>query len=133
MSDKLRVLIGKVGLDGHDLGAKFVSRLLMNAGIEVIYTGLGQTAEQVVAAAIQEDVRIIGLSCYGGNHKEVAARVIQKLKERKASIPLIFGGLIPSMDIQDLKKMGVAGVFPEGTPPGKIVEFVNQFQKKEVG
>ena len=130
MSEKLKVLIAKCGLDGHDLGAKFIARLLMDAGVEVVYTGLRQSAEQVAVAAIQEDVHMIGLSSYAGNHKETSARLIRNLRERDSSIPVIIGGLIPRIDIEELKKIGVVEVFPEDIPPREIVGFIDQFRRE---
>src|SRR5579859_6803952 len=106
-----RVLIGKPGLDGHDRGAKVIARALRDAGMEVIYTGLRQTPEQIVNAAVQEDVDVVGLSILSGAHLAISARVLELLNARGASdIPLLLGGIIPTQDIAELKRMGVAQV-----------------------
>ena len=111
-----RVLIGKVGLDGHDRGAKYVAHILRDAGYEVIYTGIRRTPKQIVETAIQEDVAVIGLSLLSGAHKRLLQQVMDLLKERDASdIVVIAGGSIPSADIPDLKAMGIAEVFTPGT------------------
>lgn len=121
----IRVLIGKVGLDGHDRGVKLIARALRDAGMEVIYTGLHQTPEQVVNTAIQEDVDAIGLSILSGAHKTLFARVIELLKERGAEdIALFGGGIIPDDDLPKLKAAGVRALFRPGAPMGDIVDFV---------
>src|SRR5437879_3012228 len=115
MSSKIRVVIAKPGLDGHDRGAKVIARALRDSGMEVIYTGLRQTPEQIVTAAIQEDVDVIGLSILSGAHLAISQRILDLLRERGASdIPLLVGGIIPTQDIAELKKMGVAEVFLPG-------------------
>ncbi len=120
-----RVLIGSIGLDGHELGALIVSRALQNAGIEVVYLGLNLTPEEVVEAAIQEDVDIIGISSMSGIHIEALSDLIRLLKEKGVdNIPVITGGIIPLEDIPILKKIGVKGVFPAGTPTEKIINFI---------
>jgi methylmalonyl-CoA mutase C-terminal domain/subunit len=112
---KIRVLIAKPGLDGHDRGAKVVARALRDAGMEVVYTGLRQSPEQIVAAAAQEDVDAIGLSILSGAHLLICQRVIELLKERKMTdVKLFLGGIIPAQDIADLKAIGVADVFLPG-------------------
>ena len=122
---RLRVLIGSIGLDGHELGALIVSRALQNAGIEVVYLGLNLTPEEVVEAAIQEDVDIIGISSMSGIHIEALSDLIRLLKEKGVdNIPVITGGIIPLEDIPILKKIGVKGVFPAGTPTEKIINFI---------
>jgi len=122
---RLRVLIGSIGLDGHELGALIVSRALQNAGIEVVYLGLNLTPEEVVEAAIQEDVDIIGISSMSGIHIEALSDLIRLLKEKGVdNIPVITGGIIPPEDIPILKKIGVKGVFPAGTPTEKIINFI---------
>jgi methylmalonyl-CoA mutase C-terminal domain/subunit len=122
---KIRVLIAKPGLDGHDRGAKVVARALRDAGMEVIYTGLRQTPEQVVAAAIQEDVDAIGLSILSGAHKVLVPEIMRLLKAEGAeSIVVFVGGIIPEQDIAGLKGIGVRDVFLPGTPTSKAVEAI---------
>jgi isobutyryl-CoA mutase small subunit len=122
----IRVIIAKPGLDGHDRGAKVVARALRDAGIEVIYTGLHQTAEQIVAAAIQEDADAIGLSILSGAHMTQFARVLELLAERGASDIVVFGGgIVPAADIAELERMGVARIFTPGAPTQEIVDWVN--------
>ena len=122
---KIRVLIAKPGLDGHDRGAKVVARALRDAGMEVIYTGLRQTPEQIVAAAIQEDVDAIGLSILSGAHNVLFPEILKKLKEEGAGvIPVFAGGIIPDQDIQKLREMGVRDIFPPGTSTAKAVEAI---------
>lgn len=125
MSAPIRVLVAKPGLDGHDRGAKVVARALRDAGIEVIYTGLHQTPAQIVDAAVQEDVDIIGLSVLSGAHLTLFAEVIEQLEARDASDILVFGGgIIPDDDIPALEAMGVARIFTPGTPTQSIVDWV---------
>ncbi|WP_447974430.1 cobalamin B12-binding domain-containing protein [Nitrospira sp. Kam-Ns4a] len=124
-SKPIRVLLGKVGLDGHDRGIKLVARALRDAGIEVIYTGLHQTPEQVVSTAIQEDVQAIGLSLLSGAHNYLLPRVIELLEEQGAEDIAVFGGgIIPDEDIPRLKAAGVRAIFRPGTPMSEIVDFV---------
>lgn len=127
MSDSpVRVVVAKPGLDGHDRGAKVVARALRDAGMEVIYTGLHQTPEQIVEAAIQEDADVVGLSVLSGAHLTLFARVVELLKERDASDILVFGGgIIPDDDIPRLEALGVAKVFTPGATTTEIVEWVN--------
>jgi methylmalonyl-CoA mutase, C-terminal domain len=121
----IRVIIAKPGLDGHDRGAKVVARALRDAGIEVIYTGLHQSAEQIVAAAIQEDADAIGLSILSGAHMTQFARVLELLAERGASDIVVFGGgIVPDADIAELERMGVARIFTPGAPTQEIVDWV---------
>ena len=121
----IRVLIGKVGLDGHDRGVKLIARALRDAGTEVIYTGLHQTPEQVVSTAIQEDVDAIGLSILSGAHNTLFRRVLEQLKEQGAGDIVLFGGgIIPDEDILALKTAGVKALFGPGTPMNEIVDFV---------
>ena len=121
----MRILIGKVGLDGHDRGVKLIARALRDAGMEVIYTGLHQTPEQVVSTAIQEDVDAIGLSILSGAHNTLFRRVLELLKERNAEdITLFGGGIIPDEDVLTLKRAGVKALFRPGAPLHEIVEFV---------
>jgi methylmalonyl-CoA mutase C-terminal domain/subunit len=121
----IRVVIAKPGLDGHDRGAKVVARALRDAGMEVIYTGLHQTPEQVVETAIQEDAQAIGLSILSGAHMTLFRRVVELLRERDAADVVLFGGgIIPDDDIAPLKELGVAEVFTPGTPTATIVQWV---------
>ena len=122
---KIRVLVAKPGLDGHDRGAKVVARALRDAGMEVIYTGLRQTPEQIVNAALQEDVDAIGLSILSGAHMHLFPRIIKLLQEKKIDDVLLFaGGIIPDRDTSELKKLGVSGIFPPGSSLQEIVDFV---------
>jgi len=132
MDKKIRVLIGKPGLDGHDRGAKVVAAALRDAGMEVIYTGLHQTCEAIVEAAIQEDVDVIGLSILSGAHMTIFPKILKLLKEKKADIPVIGGGIIPQDDIVKLEKMGVKKLFGPGTPTSEIVKWINNNVKEEV-
>jgi len=123
---KIRILVAKPGLDGHDRGAKVVARAFRDAGFEVIYTGLRQTAEQIVSAAVQEDVDVIAMSLLSGAHGTLMPRVINMLKEQKAGDKLVIGGgVIPEDDIPALLEVGVAAVFTPGTPLKTIIDFVN--------
>ena len=126
-NQKIRVLIAKVGLDGHDRGAKIVARSLMDAGMEVIYTGLRQTAEQIATAAAQEDVDVIGLSFLSGDHMVLVPKVMQAFREKGlGNIMVIAGGIILKHQIPQLKKMGVQEVFLPGTPPAEIVRYIQK-------
>ncbi|MCX4764454.1 cobalamin B12-binding domain-containing protein [Streptomyces sp. NBC_01275] len=121
----IRVVVAKPGLDGHDRGAKVIARALRDAGMEVIYTGLHQTPEQIVGTAIQEDADAIGLSILSGAHNTLFAAVIELLKERDAADILVFGGgIIPEADIAPLKEIGVAEIFTPGATTASIVEWV---------
>jgi methylmalonyl-CoA mutase, C-terminal domain len=123
----LRLLIGKVGLDGHDRGAKIIARALRDAGYEVIYTGLHQTPEQVVATAIQEDVDAIGLSILSGAHNTLFPKVVRLLAEKGASDVLVFGGgIVPDEDIPGLLQNGVARIFTPGTATTDVVRFLKE-------
>jgi methylmalonyl-CoA mutase C-terminal domain/subunit len=123
---KLRVLVAKPGLDGHDRGVKIIARGFRDAGFEVVYTGLHQTPEQIVNAAIQEDVDLIGLSCLSGAHMYLFSEVVRQLKEKGAGdIPVIGGGIIPAEDISRLKEAGIKEVFLPGAPVHEIVKWVN--------
>jgi methylmalonyl-CoA mutase C-terminal domain/subunit len=127
MKRKIRVLIAKPGLDGHDRGAKIVARALRDAGMEVIYTGLHQTPAMIVEAAIQEDVDVIGLSLLSGAHMTLFVDVASLLKEKGLDdVLLLGGGIIPEEDIPKLREKGIAGVFGPGTPVEEIVEFVKK-------
>jgi len=128
---KIRVLVAKVGLDGHDRGAKVVARALRDAGMEVIYTGLHQTPEQIVETAIQEDVNVIGLSLLSGAHMTLFTDVAKLLKKKGLSdILLIGGGIIPGEDKEELKQAGIAEIFGPGTSTDEIVDFIIQNVKK---
>jgi methylmalonyl-CoA mutase C-terminal domain/subunit len=121
----IRVIVAKAGLDGHDRGAKVVARALRDAGVEVIYTGLHQTPEQIVSAAIQEDVDAVGLSILSGAHMTLFARVLELLRENNAADIVVFGGgIIPDADIAALNGMGVAKIFTPGASTTEIVEWV---------
>lgn len=122
---RIRVLVAKPGLDGHDRGAKVIARALRDAGMEVIYTGLRQTPEMIVNAALQEDVQVIGLSILSGAHNAIIPRVMDLLSEKKMTdVVVIVGGIIPDDDADQLKKLGVAAVFQPGAPLEGIVEFI---------
>ena len=131
MEQKIRVLVAKPGLDGHDRGAKIVARALRDAGMEVVYTGLHQTAEMIVETAIQEDVNVIGLSLLSGAHMTLFMDVTKLLKEKGLDDVLVIGGgIIPEQDIPKLKKVGVSGVFGPGTHCDDIVDFIRKNVKK---
>ncbi|MFN3477396.1 MAG: cobalamin B12-binding domain-containing protein [Candidatus Methylomirabilales bacterium] len=128
---KIRVLIAKPGLDGHDRGAKVVARALRDAGMEVIYTGLRQTPEMVASAAIQEDVDVVGLSCLSGAHMYLFPRVVELLRERGAGDIVVFGGgIIPDEDIPKLKEAGIAEIFTPGASLKEIVEWVKTHARR---
>lgn len=122
---RIRVLVAKPGLDGHDRGAKIIARALRDAGMEVIYTGLRQTPEQIVNAALQEDVDAVGLSILSGAHMHLFPRIMELMREKKLDDVLVFaGGIIPDSDIAELKKCGIADIFPPGSSLDEIVSFV---------
>jgi methylmalonyl-CoA mutase C-terminal domain/subunit len=124
---KIRVLVAKPGLDGHDRGAKVIARALRDAGMEVIYTGLRQTPEMIVNAALQEDVDVIGLSILSGAHNAIVPRVTELLRSNKMEdVLLVLGGTIPEQDVAALKKAGVAAIFGPGTAMDQIVEFIRK-------
>ena len=123
---KIRVVIAKPGLDGHDRGAKVIARALRDAGMEVIYTGLRQTPEQIVGAALQEDADVIGLSILSGAHMHICPRVMELLRERGLSdVLVVVGGIIPDVDLPRLREMGIQGIFLPGTPMQEIITFIN--------
>lgn len=125
MQDRIRVLVAKPGLDGHDRGAKVIARALRDAGMEVIYTGLRQTPEMIVNAALQEDVQVIGLSILSGAHNAIVPRIIDLLREKNMDdVIVIVGGIIPDDDAAHLKTNGVAAVFQPGASLEEIVEFI---------
>lgn len=122
---KIRVLIAKPGLDGHDRGAKIVARALRDAGMEVIYTGLRQTPEMIASAAAQEDVDVIGLSILSGAHNTLCPRLLELLREKgMQDVTVLVGGIIPEADIAALKQAGIAAIFLPGTPTQEIVDFI---------
>ncbi len=122
---KIRVLIAKPGLDGHDRGAKIIARALRDAGMEVIYTGLRQTPEMIAAAAEQEDVDVIGLSILSGAHNTICSNLMALLHKKKMDdVTVLVGGIIPEADIPGLRQSGIAGIFPPGTSTQEIVDFV---------
>jgi len=127
MSKKIRVIIAKPGLDGHDRGAKVVARALRDAGMEVIYTGIRQTPEKIVTAAVQEDVDVVGLSCLSGAHMVLFPKVAEGMKARgRADVLLFGGGIIPVEDIPALKEAGFAEIFLPGTDTHDVVNFINE-------
>ena len=127
---RIRVLVAKPGLDGHDRGAKVVARALRDAGFEVIYTGLRQTPEQIVAAAEQEDVNVVALSLLSGAHNTLFPKIVEMLKEKgMGDVLVVGGGVIPDADIPGHKDAGVAAVFTPGTPTGDAIEFIKAHVK----
>jgi len=126
LSQKIRVVIAKPGLDGHDRGANVIARALRDAGMEVIYTGLRQTPEQIVGAALQEDADVIGLSILSGAHMHICPRVMELLKEKGLTdVLVVIGGIIPDVDIPKLQEIGIRGIFLPGSPMQQIVDFIN--------
>jgi methylmalonyl-CoA mutase, C-terminal domain len=124
---KIRVVIAKPGLDGHDRGAKVIARALRDAGMEVIYTGLRQTPEQIVSAALQEDADVIGLSILSGAHMHICPRLMDLLRAKGLEdVLVVVGGIIPDVDIPKLEAAGVRGIFLPGTPMQRIVDFINE-------
>ena len=123
---RIRVVVAKPGLDGHDRGAKIIARTLRDAGMEVIYTGLRQTPDQIVAAALQEDADAIGLSILSGAHMHICPRVMELLKEKGLDdVLVVIGGIIPDVDIPKLRAAGVKGIFLPGTPMQEIIDFIS--------
>ena len=124
---KIRVVVAKPGLDGHDRGAKIIARALRDAGMEVIYTGLHQTPEQIVETAIQEDADAVGISILSGAHMTLVPRIIEGLRENEVEdVLVVVGGTIPADDARELKELGVSEVFTPGAPTGEIVDFLKQ-------
>ena len=124
---KIRVVIAKPGLDGHDRGAKVIARALRDAGMEVIYTGLRQTPQQIVSAALQEDADVIGLSILSGAHNQICPEIVRLLKEKGLDdVMVVLGGIIPDNDLPVLAAMGITGVFRPGTPMKEIVDFITR-------
>jgi methylmalonyl-CoA mutase C-terminal domain/subunit len=131
MDHRIRVLVAKPGLDGHDRGAKVIARALRDAGMEVVYTGLRQTPEMIVNAALQEDVQVIGLSILSGAHNAIVPRVMELLKEKQMTdVVVIVGGIVPDEDAAQLKRLGVAAVFQPGASLEGIVEFIRSAVKQ---
>ena len=127
MAEKIRVLVAKPGLDGHDRGAKVVARALRDAGFEVVYTGLRQTPEEIAEAALQEDVNVVAMSILSGAHPHLFPKVVNLLREKGMDDVLVIGGgVIPEGDIPALKDAGVAAVFTPGTPTGEVVDFIKE-------
>ena len=130
----IRVVIAKPGLDGHDRGAKVIARALRDAGMEVIYTGLRQTPEQIVSAAVQEDADVIGLSILSGAHMHICPRVVDLLREQGIDdVLVVVGGIIPEIDIPKLNALGITGIFLPGTPMQAIVDFITRQARVRAG
>jgi methylmalonyl-CoA mutase, C-terminal domain len=133
MAQKIRVVIAKPGLDGHDRGARVIARALRDAGMEVIYTGLRQTPEQIVSAALQEDADVIGLSILSGAHMHICPRIMTLLEEKDLhDVLVVVGGIMPDVDIPKLAEIGVRGIFLPGTPMQDIVEFIRKNVRSRV-
>ena len=133
MAEKIRVVIAKPGLDGHDRGARVIARALRDAGMEVIYTGLRQTPEQIVSAALQEDADVIGLSILSGAHMHICPRIMALLAEKGITdVLVVIGGIIPDVDIPKLREIGIQGIFLPGTPMQEIVEFIRKHARSRV-
>jgi methylmalonyl-CoA mutase C-terminal domain/subunit len=131
MYSAIRVLVAKPGLDGHDRGAKVIARALRDAGMEVIYTGLRQTPEMIVNAALEEDVQVIGLSILSGAHNAIVPRVMELLREKEMDdVLVIVGGIVPDDDAAELKKLGVAEVFQPGASLQRIIQFIRDSVKQ---
>jgi methylmalonyl-CoA mutase C-terminal domain/subunit len=134
MEEKIRVLIAKPGLDGHDRGAKVIARALRDSGFEVVYTGLRQTPDMIAEAALQEDVDIVGLSILSGAHMELTPRILEVMHANGLDdVPLVIGGIIPDVDVPKLLDMGVGAVFGPGTPTPQIAEKIRQLVAAEHG
>ncbi|MGA2464703.1 MAG: cobalamin B12-binding domain-containing protein [Thermodesulfobacteriota bacterium] len=127
---KIRVLVAKPGLDGHDRGVKVVAQALRDAGMEVIYTGLHQTIDQIINTAIQEDVDVVGLSIMSGAHLPICEKLMKRMKEKEIrDIPVVVGGVIPKRDISLLRGMGIEGIFPGGTPFDESIRWIREYVK----
>jgi methylmalonyl-CoA mutase C-terminal domain/subunit len=132
MNEKIRVLVAKPGLDGHDRGAKVIARAFRDAGFEVIYTGLRQTPEQVVNAALQEDADVVGLSVLSGAHMTLCPRIMELMrKERLDDVLVVVGGIIPDQDVPKLKQLGIAEIFQPGASTTDIVAYIRQHVRKK--
>ena len=130
---KIRVVIAKPGLDGHDRGARVIARALRDAGMEVIYTGLRQTPEMIVSAALQEDADVIGLSILSGAHMHICPRIMTLLKEKGLhDVRVVIGGIIPDVDIPKLREIGITGIFLPGTPMQEVVDFIRKNARSRV-
>ena len=133
MTQKIRVVIAKPGLDGHDRGARVIARALRDAGMEVIYTGLRQTPEQIVSATLQEDADVIGLSILSGAHMHICPRIMALLEEKGLNdVLVVVGGIIPDIDIPKLKEIGVRGIFLPGTAMQEVVDFIRKHVRSRV-
>ncbi len=131
MDKRIRILVAKPGLDGHDRGAKVVAQSLRDAGMEVIYTGLHQTVDQIINAALQEDVDVIGLSIMSGAHLPICEKLTKRMEEKKMEDTLVVvGGVIPKRDIPSLQRMGIAGIFPGGTPFDQSIQWIKEHVKQ---
>jgi len=127
MEKRIRILVAKPGLDGHDRGAKVVAQALRDGGMEVIYTGLHQTVDQIINAAIQEDVDVIGLSIMSGAHLPICDKLMRRMREKKMEdVAVVVGGVIPKRDIPPLQKMGIRGIFPGGTPFDESIRWIKE-------
>jgi methylmalonyl-CoA mutase C-terminal domain/subunit len=127
---KIRILVAKPGLDGHDRGAKVVAQALRDAGMEVIYTGLHQSIDQIINSALQEGVDVIGLSIMSGAHLPICEKLVKKMKEKKLDdILVVVGGVIPKRDIPSLQKIGIQGIFPGGTPFDESIRWIKEHVK----
>lgn len=132
MEKKIRILVGKPGLDGHDRGAKVIAQALRDGGMEVIYTGLHQTIDQIIHTAIQEDVDVIGLSIMSGAHLPICQKLKNEMKKRKIDdIMVVVGGVIPKRDIPKLREIGIEGIFPGGTPFDESIQWIKNHIKRE--
>jgi methylmalonyl-CoA mutase C-terminal domain/subunit len=130
MEKRIRILVAKPGLDGHDRGAKVVAQALRDAGMEVIYTGLHQTVDQIVSTAIQEDVDVIGLSIMSGAHLPICEKLMKKMKEKGIEdVLVVVGGVIPKKDIPALQRLGIEGIFPGGTPFEQSIRWIQEHVK----
>ncbi|PIV20480.1 MAG: methylmalonyl-CoA mutase [Deltaproteobacteria bacterium CG_4_8_14_3_um_filter_45_9] len=133
MEKRIRILVAKPGLDGHDRGAKVVAQALRDAGMEVIYTGLHQTVDQIVNTAIQEDVDVIGLSIMSGAHLPICEKLLKEMKKKKIDdIMVVVGGVIPKRDIPKLQKIGIEGIFPGGTPFAESIRWIKEHVKTTI-
>ena len=133
MEEKIRVLVAKPGLDGHDRGAKLVARILRDAGMEVIYTGLRQTPEMISEAALQEDVAVVGLSILSGAHLDLFPTIMERLREKGLDVIVVAGGIIPEEDIPSLEQMGIKATFGPGTTSQEIVDHIKSAVAKNRG
>jgi len=131
MEERIRVLIAKPGLDGHDRGAKVVARVLRDAGMEVIYTGLRQTPEMIAESALQEDVDVVGLSILSGAHLELFPAIMDRLKEKGLEAIVVAGGIIPEEDVPALEQLGIKAVFGPGTSSNKIIDYIKSAAERK--